>query len=114
MAPNRGPRPACSAQPGATLEITTTGEGYHDFSETSLVGPDGLTDGQHPEARVYAGANTAALIGSLDQVPPYFNVGSGTVYTCPREGELAIGINDTIFNGNRGSYSATITTHPAE
>ena len=50
-------------EPGEVFEITVTGTAWHDASAESLVGPDGLTGGEVPEARVYADANTASVIG---------------------------------------------------
>jgi hypothetical protein len=52
-------------------------------------------------------ANTASLIGSLDQANP-FVVGSGTTYTCAAPGRLFLGINDIGVGNNGGQFLATI------
>jgi hypothetical protein len=94
---------------GETFEITVTGEAWHDASPESLVGPDGLTGGEVPQARVFADANTASVIGGFDTTPEMFAVGSGTTHTCTAGGTLVLGINDTNLVGNSGEFSATVT-----
>ena len=96
-------------EPGEVFEITVTGTAWHDASAESLVGPDGLTGGEVPEARVYADANTASVIGGFDSIPDMFPVGSGTTYTCHAGGQLYLGINDTNLDGNSGEFQATVT-----
>lgn len=98
---------------GDTFDIEMSGEAHHDATEESLVGPDGLTGGEVPEARVFADANTAAVIGALDSTQEAFDVGWGTTYTCPAGGNLFLGINDTNLEGNHGEFHATITHTPA-
>ena len=94
---------------GDTFEISVTGRAWHDASAESEVGPDGLTNGEHPEARVLADANTASVIGRLDSIPEIFYVGTGTTYECPAQGNLYLGINDTNLDGNSGEFHASIT-----
>lgn len=94
---------------GETFAITVTGEAWHDASPESLVGPDGLTGGEVPEARVFAEANTASVIGGFDTTPEMFAVGSGTTHTCTAGGALQLGINDTYLVGNSGEFWATVT-----
>ncbi len=96
---------------GETFDIVVSGEAYHDASAESLVGPDGLTGGEHPDARVFAGANTASVIGGFDTTPELFAVGSGTSHTCTAGGALLLGINDTYLIGNSGEFQATVTLH---
>jgi hypothetical protein len=82
----------------------------HEDSATGEVGPDGLSDPKYHQWNV-AGlpdANTVAAIGSLDKQSP-FVVGSGTTYTCGRDGDLFLGINDIGVANNAGHFSATIT-----
>ena len=101
----------CAA--GDTLEITGSGEAWHDTGDHSLVGPDGLTAGEFPESRVFADANTASLIAGLDtDAAQPFYVGYGTTYTCPVDGALRLGINDTYLPGNHGAFQAEITHTP--
>jgi hypothetical protein len=94
---------------GEMFAITVTGEAWHDETPESLVGPDGLTGGEVPQARVFADANTASVIGGFDTTPEMFAVGSGTSHTCTAGGELQLGINDTYLVGNRGEFTATVT-----
>jgi hypothetical protein len=96
---------------GETFDIVLSGEAYHDASAESLVGPDGLTGGEHPDARVFADANTASVIGGFDTTPELFAVGSGTSHTCTAGGALLLGINDTYLVGNSGEFHATVTLH---
>ncbi len=98
-------------EPGEVFEISVTGTAWHDASAESLVGPDGLTGGEVPEARVYAHANTASVIGGFDSIPEMFAVGSGTTYTCHAGGQLYLGINDTNLDGNSGEFQATVTLY---
>jgi hypothetical protein len=102
----------CAA--GDTLEITASGQAWHDATEESLVGPDGLTGGEVPEARVFADANTASLIGALDSTNEPFYVGYARTYVCPADGTLYLGINDTYLVGNHGSFQAQVTHKSAE
>jgi CHAT domain len=94
---------------GDTFEISVTGRAWHDASAESEVGPDGLTNGEVPEARVLADANTASVIGRLDSIPEMFYVGTGVTYECPAQGNLLLGINDTNLDGNSGEFHASIT-----
>ncbi|GAA2154676.1 CHAT domain-containing protein [Humibacillus xanthopallidus] len=99
--------------PGTTLEISATGTIQHDASAGSTVGPDGLTDARFHKWNVEGlpDANTAGLIGSLDETEPFF-VGSGTSYDCPRDGQLDLGINDTNLDGNSGALTVTVQSRP--
>jgi hypothetical protein len=103
---------------GDVLDIRVTGEAHHDASPTSLVGPDGLTGGEHPEARVegFENVNTASVIGSFpDHNNLRFGVGTGTSYTCEYAGQLYLGINDRNLDGNHGAFDAWVTrTRPDE
>jgi hypothetical protein len=96
---------------GETFDIVVSGQAYHDASAESLVGPDGLTGGEHPDARVFADANTASVIGGFDTTPELFAVGSGTSHACTAGGSLLLGINDTYLVGNSGEFQATVTLH---
>ncbi|MFD4422486.1 CHAT domain-containing protein [Agromyces sp. NPDC058484] len=98
---------------GDTFDITVTGEAWHDIAEDSLVGPDGLTGGEVPQARVFAEANTASVIGGFDTNGNMFAVGNGSTYTCQLAGQLFLGINDTYLVGNHGEFWAEITHTPA-
>ncbi|TQM58547.1 CHAT domain-containing protein [Humibacillus xanthopallidus] len=99
--------------PGTTLDISATGTIQHDASAGSTVGPDGLTEARYHRWNVEGlpDANTAGLIGSLDETGPFF-VGSGTSYDCPREGQLDLGINDTNLEGNSGELTVTVQARP--
>ena len=81
---------------GDILEIVVSGTAMHEDSATGEVTPNGLSDPKYHRYNVpgLPDANTVAVIGSLDQVPPLFVVGTGTTYTCPRDGALSLGIND--------------------
>ncbi len=99
----------CAA--GETLQIGVSGTVMHEDSPTGKVGPDGLTDPYFRQFNVpgLPDANTVAAIGSLDQALPFFVVGSGTTYTCPRDGALFLGVNDAGVANNSGAFNATIT-----
>ena len=96
---------------GDTLQIGVSGTVMHEQSATGTVGPDGLTDPYFHQWNVpgLPTANTVAVIGSLDEALPFFVVGSGTTYTCPREGALFLGVNDVGVQNNSGEFNATIT-----
>ncbi|MGV8966490.1 MAG: CHAT domain-containing protein [Cellulomonas sp.] len=98
----------CTA--GDVLGITVLGTVRHEDSATGEVGPEGLTDPFFHQWNVpgLPDANTVAAIGSLDQESP-FVVGSGTTYTCDRDGELYLGVNDIGVANNSGEFNATIT-----
>jgi len=93
---------------GDEFAITMTGTAYHDGTAASEVGPDGLTNGELPELRVLADANTASVIGRLDTLPEPFAVGAGTTYPCPAQGGLELGINDTQLGDNAGEFHASV------
>jgi hypothetical protein len=94
---------------GDEFVIEVTGRGWLDETPESVVGPEGLTGGERPEDRVFAGANTAAVIGRLNTTPEIFAVGSGTTYTCPAQGDLQLGVNDTDLDDNSGEFGAFVT-----
>jgi hypothetical protein len=97
---------------GDVLDITVTGAANHDASPSSLVGPDGLTGGEHPEARVagFENENTASVIGSFrDHNDLTFGVGRGTSYRCDYAGQLYLGINDLNLDGNHGAFEAMVS-----
>lgn len=99
---------------GDTLEIVVSGTAMHEDSATGEVTPNGLSDPKYHRYNVpgLPDANTVAVIGSLDQAPPLFVVGTGTTYICPRDGALFLGINDIGVGNNSGAFSAKITkTH---
>lgn len=104
----------CAA--GDSLEVEAAGTILHEPEPTTPVGPDGLEDPAYRQWNVEGlpDVNTVALIGSLDAVQPFFLVGSGTTYTCPRDGELYLGINDVGLEGNSGQFQASVTRIPAE
>jgi actin-like ATPase involved in cell morphogenesis len=54
-------------------------------------------------------ANSTALIGSIDQQEPFFVVGKGTSYECPRDGSLFLGINVLGVDNQSGKFDATIS-----
>ena len=89
--------------------IEASGRGWLDETQESVVGPDGLTGGELPEARVFDGANTAALIGRLDTTPEMFSIGTGTTYVCPAQGNLELRVNDTDVEDNSGEFGVLVT-----
>jgi molecular chaperone DnaK len=96
---------------GEVLDISASGTVLHDKnSPASAVDPDGLTDPGYHQYNVpgLPDANTVALIGSIDQQPPYVVVGRGTTYECPGDGPLFLGINDVGVENNSGAFVATI------
>ena len=99
--------------PGTTLDISATGTIQHDQSAGSTVGPDGLTDERYHQYNVEGlpDANTAGLIGGLDESEPFF-IGTGVSYDCPRDGELTLGINDINLEANSGALTVTIASRP--
>ena len=94
---------------GDEFVIEVNGRAWLDESPESVVGPDGLTEGERPEDRVFDGANTASVIGRLNTTPEIFAVGNGTTYTCPAQGNLELGINDTDLADNSGEFGAFVT-----
>lgn len=100
---------------GDSFEITVTGTAHHNESESSLVGPDGLVNGEHPESRVpgFEAWNTASVIGGFpDHNHLGFSVGTSTTYRCELAGQLYLGINDTDLAGNHDAFEAWITEVP--
>jgi len=99
---------ACA--PGDILLLTASGVILHENDPNSTVTPDGLADPAYHQYNV-AGlpdAATAGLIGSLDKEQQFFFVGSALNYTCPRAGELFLGINDRGLVGNSGAWTVTV------
>jgi hypothetical protein len=99
---------------GDKLQLAVSGTVMHEDSARGEVGPNGLTDPRYHRWNVTGlpDANTVAVIGSLDQALPLFVVGSGTTYTCPRDGSLFLGVNDVGVQNNSGQFTAKIThTH---
>jgi hypothetical protein len=94
---------------GDEFVIEVTGRGWLDETPESVVGPEGLTGGERPEDRVFADANTASVIGRLNTTPEIFAVGHGTTYTCPAQGNLQLGVNDTDLDDNSGEFGALVT-----
>ena len=69
-------------------------------------------DGVRPEFPadgLYWVAETASVIGRLNTTPEIFAVGQGTTYTCPAQGNLQLGINDTDLADNQGEFAAFVT-----
>jgi len=99
-----------SCAPGDVLVVTASGVAMHGTDPTATVTPDGLAEPWFHQFNVpgLPDANTAGLIGSLDEEQDFFVVGSGVEYECPRAGELFLGINDMGLEGNSGAWSATI------
>ena len=98
----------CSA--GDIFGLTATGHILHEDNPNSTVSPDGLADPSYHQYNVpgLPDAGTAGLIGSLDREQQFFFVGSATDYTCPRAGQLYLGINDRGLAGNSGAWTASI------
>ena len=94
---------------GDEFVIEASGRGWLDETPESVVGPDGLTGGELPGSRVFAEANTGALIGRLDTTPEMFSIGSGTTYVCPAQGGLQLRVNDTDVDDNSGEFGAFVT-----
>jgi len=94
---------------GDEFVIEVTGRGWLDETPESVVGPDGLTGGERPEDRVFEEANTASVIGRLNTTPEIFAVSYGTTYTCPAQGNLELGVNDTDLEDNSGEFGAFVT-----
>jgi hypothetical protein len=94
---------------GDEFVIEVTGRGWLDATQESEIGPDGLTNGEHPEDRVLADANTGSVIGRLNTTPEVFPVGTGTTYPCPAQGDLQLSINDTDLADNSGEFGASVT-----
>ena len=94
---------------GDEFVIEVSGRGWLDPTPESQIGPEGLTNGERPEDRVLAEANTGSVIGKLDTTPEVFAVGTGTTYPCPAQGGLMLGINDTDLADNSGEFGAFVT-----
>jgi actin-like ATPase involved in cell morphogenesis len=94
---------------GDVLDISASGTAMHEQSPQGAVDPTGLTDPGYHQYNVpgLPDANTASLIGSIDQQLPFY-VGKGTTYECPRDGKLFLGVNDGGVANNSGSWVATI------
>ena len=97
---------------GEALEIAASGSIYHSSKNKrgTSVGPNGDPDPSRRRANIpgLPDAKHAALIGSIGRQQPYFVVGRSTVYACPGEGRLFLGINDRDVANNGGRFSATI------
>jgi CHAT domain len=97
---------------GEALEIAASGSIYHSSKNKrgTSVGPNGDPDPSRRRANIpgLPDAKHAALIGSIARQQPYFVVGRSTVYACPGEGRLFLGINDRDVANNGGRFSATI------
>ncbi|RZS68804.1 CHAT domain-containing protein [Agromyces ramosus] len=94
---------------GDEFVIEVSGRGWLDSTPESQIGPEGLTDGERPEDRVLADANTGSVIGKLNTTPEIFPVGEGTTYACPAQGDLMLGVNDTDLADNSGEFGAFVT-----
>ena len=94
---------------GDEFVIEVIGRGWLDDTQESEIGPDGLTNGERPEDRVLAEANTGSVIGRLNTTPEIFPIGTGTTYPCPAQGNLQLGINDTDLADNSGEFGASVT-----
>lgn len=105
-----------SCASGDVLVVTATGIAMHGTDPTATVSPDGLEEPWFHQFNVpgLPDANTAGLIGSLDEQQDFFVVGSGVEYECPRAGQLFLGINDRGLEGNSGAWNATIDRIDAE
>ena len=100
---------ACTT--GLGLDIKASGQVLHNAPDpASAVGPDGFADPYWHQFNIdgLPNANFGSLIGSLDQTQPFF-MGSSTSFTCPKEGQLFLGINDRNRGDNTGHFVATIT-----
>jgi hypothetical protein len=98
---------------GGRLNITATGTITPRGPSGGRVGPEGITNGELPELRILEDANTAALIGKLeDTEEPAFEIGEATSYECPVAGTLYLGINDTSTGDNEGEFWVTVTYVP--
>jgi hypothetical protein len=95
---------------GDVFVMTATGLILHEDNPNSTVSPDGLADPSYHQYNVpgLPDAGTAGLIGSLDREQQFFFVGSAAAYTCPRAGQLFLGINDRGLAGNSGAWTASI------
>jgi hypothetical protein len=95
---------------GDTFVLTATGHILHEDNPNSTVTPDGLADPIYHQYNVpgLPDAATAGLIGSLDREQQFFFIGSAADYTCPRAGQLYLGINDRGLAGNSGAWTASI------
>jgi hypothetical protein len=96
---------------GDEFVITMSGTIYYDGTAESEVGPDGLTNGELPELRVYPDLDTASVMGKLDTLPEPFAVGSGTTYECTSQGGLLLGINDADLSDNAGEFHASVVAN---
>jgi hypothetical protein len=97
---------------GDVLDISASGTVLHaEGDAANAVDPDGTDDPVYREFNVpqLPDANFAALIGSVDQQEPFFVVGKGTSYECPRDGALFLGINDVGVDNNSGEFEATVS-----
>ena len=94
---------------GDEFVIEVSGRGWLDETADSQIGPEGLPEGERPETRVLADANTGSVIGKLDTTPEIFAIGTGTTYSCPAQGGLLLGINDTDLANNSGEFGAFVT-----
>jgi len=99
---------------GGRLDITASGEILPSASGPA-VGPDGLANGESPESRIIEDANTAALIGKLEDTDePAFEIGEQANYECPVPGTLFLGLNDTSVDDNEGEFRVVVTYVPPQ
>jgi hypothetical protein len=103
-----------SCQPGDEIKVTATGFVLHNNRvPSSTVTPDGIPGHEYDKfgVDVVESANTASLIGSVDENTAQF-VGSDGTYKCENDGNFLLGINDTGTANNSGHWDATVTVNP--
>lgn len=103
---------------GDTIEVKATGE-VHLFTNGDPMAeqvsePDGLSDPALHRFNLLADANHGVLIGRIGEGGDPVTVGSSYSVVAPVAGRVYLGINDTGFDDNSGSYTVTIEKKPAE
>ena len=98
-----------SCAPGTTLDISASGTIQHDQSAGSTVGPDGLTDERYHQYNVEGlpDANTAGLIGSLDESRAVLHRHRHELRLPSRRVSSTLGINDINLEANSGALTVS-------
>ena len=99
-----------SLQPGDEVSVRATGRMRDDIVNrpSRRFGPDGVHDPVEHAGDPYPGMNHAALLGRVGDGEP-FPLGAAGAHRVDQAGVLALGMNDSHFGDNDGSYQVHVT-----
>jgi N-acetylneuraminic acid mutarotase len=95
---------------GATISVTASGTIYITGDPASHQSPAGQAGCIADESMVAPGLTCYTLVARIGNGVP-FVVGTDLTWQATASGRLGLGINDSIFSDNSGSFTATITVH---